>query len=98
MILNSKQNSVMDVMRSVLKRVLLFVLSVMSGVTVFAQSFTVNAPSVVEKGEIFKVVYTADADIESFNTPTFTGLDLLAGPTSSRMSSTQIINGKRTDS
>ena len=98
MILNSKQNNVMDLMRSVLKRVLLFILLFMGGLSVFAQSFTVNAPSVVEKGEIFKVVYTADADIESFNTPTFTGLDLLAGPTSSRMSSTQIINGKRTDS
>ena len=78
MILNSKQNNVMDLMRSVLKRVLLFILFFMGGLSVFAQSFTVNAPSVVEKGEIFKVVYTADADIESFNTPTFTGLDLLA--------------------
>ncbi len=64
----------------------------------FAQSFTVSAPNVVEKDEIFKVVYTANADIEGFTTPTFTGLDLLAGPTSSRMTSTQIINGKRTDS
>ncbi len=64
----------------------------------FAQTFTVNAPSVVEKDEIFKVVYTATADVEKFNTPSFTGVDLLAGPTSSTMRSTQIINGKRTDS
>lgn len=64
----------------------------------FAQNFTVNAPNVVEKDEIFRVVYTADAEIESFTSPTLTGLDLLAGPTSSRMSSTRIINGKRTDS
>ena len=84
-------------MLNILKRTILSALLLMTGVVAFAQSFTVNAPNVVEKGEIFRVVYTADADIESFTTPTFTGLDLLAGPTSSRMSSTQIINGKRTD-
>ena len=84
-------------MLNILKRTILSALLLMTGAVAFAQSFTVNAPNVVEKGEIFRVVYTADADIESFTTPTFTGLDLLAGPTSSRMSSTQIINGKRTD-
>ena len=82
-------------MLNILKRTILSALLLMTGAVAFAQSFTVNAPNVVEKGEIFRVVYTADADIESFTTPTFTGLDLLAGPTSSRMSSTQIINGKR---
>ncbi len=82
---------------NVLKRAVLSALFCMVGFALSAQSFTVNAPNVVEKGEIFRVVYTADAEIESFTTPTFTGLDLLAGPTSSRMTSTQIINGKRTD-
>lgn len=81
-----------------LKRAMLSMLALMAGIVSFAQSFTVSAPNVVEKDEIFKVVYTANADIENFTTPTFIGLDLLAGPTSSRMSSTQIINGKRTDS
>ncbi|MBE6229789.1 MAG: protein BatD [Bacteroidales bacterium] len=77
---------------------LLLILFVMTGISSFAQNFTVNAPNVVEKDEIFRVVYTADAEIESFTTPTLVGLDLLAGPTSSRMTSTRIINGKRTDS
>lgn len=76
----------------------LLILFVMTGISSFAQNFTVNAPNVVEKDEIFRVVYTADAEIESFTTPTLVGLDLLAGPTSSRMTSTRIINGKRTDS
>ena len=80
------------------RRMALLILFLMAGIASFAQNFTVNAPNVVEKDEIFRVVYTADAEIESFTAPSLTGLDLLAGPTSSRMSSTRIINGKRTDS
>ena len=80
------------------RKTLLLIMFLMAGVASFAQNFTVNAPNVVEKDEIFRVVYTADAEIESFTTPMLEGLDLLAGPTSSRMSSTRIINGKRTDS
>lgn len=60
-------------------------------------SFIVDAPRVVGQDEVFKVVYTADGEMSDFVTPTFTGLDVLAGPSPSRMSSTQIINGKRTD-
>lgn len=83
---------------SYLKRAVLVAVFMLAGIVSFAQSFTVSAPNVVEKGEMFRVVFMADADIEDFTMPTFTGLDLLAGPTSSRRSSTQIINGKRTDS
>lgn len=83
---------------SYLKRTMFAALFMLAGIVSFAQSFTVSAPNVVEKGEMFRVVFVADADIEDFTMPTFTGLDLLAGPTSSRRSSTQIINGKRTDS
>lgn len=83
---------------SYLKRTVLAAIFMLAGVVSFAQSFTVSAPNVVEKGEMFRVVFVADADIVDFTMPTFTGLDLLAGPTSSRRSSTQIINGKRTDS
>ncbi len=84
--------------RSVWKGVVSLILALLCGNLAFAQSFTVSAPNVVEINEIFKVVYTADADVESFTAPTVTGMDLLAGPTTSRMSSTQIVNGKRTDS
>lgn len=102
MILNKFQSRCNRNEREVFFRVKTAILTFLLGIAgvcgAFAQSFTVNAPNVVEKGEIFRVVYTANADIESFNTPTFTGLDLLAGPTLSRRSSTQFINGKRTDS
>lgn len=81
-----------------MKRLLLLLFASVS-ITAFAQrSFVVDAPKVVEQNEFFNVVYTANADISKFNQPSFSGLEVLAGPTPSRMSSTQIINGKRTDS
>lgn len=63
-----------------------------------AQStFTVEAPGVVGLDESFRLIFTASAEPSSFNPPPFSGFDVLAGPSSSTMSSTQIINGKRTD-
>ena len=63
----------------------------------FAQHFSVDAPNVVEKDEIFRIVYTCDAEVDEFIAPSLTGLELLAGPMPSRMSSTNIVNGVRTD-
>lgn len=81
-----------------LKRVYLFIILLLSVQLAYAQSsFNVDAPRVVSKSEVFRVVFTADGEIDDFVSPTFTGLDVLAGPSPSRMSSTQIINGKRTD-
>lgn len=81
------------------KKVILALATLLSGVSLFAQtSFTVDVPRVVESGESFRLVYTVNAEPSSFNPPTFTGIDLLAGPSQSRMSSTQIINGKRSES
>lgn len=60
-------------------------------------TFVVDAPRVVEQSEAFRVVFTADGEITNFTKPVFTGLEVLAGPSPSRMSSVQIINGKRTD-
>lgn len=60
-------------------------------------SFTLDAPRVVGQEEVFRVVFTADGEMSDFVSPTFTGLDVLAGPSPSRMSSVQIINGKRAD-
>ena len=72
-------------------------LSLMVGYTAIAQNtFTVDAPRVVGQDEIFRVVYTADGEMENFVSPKVTGAEILAGPSSSRMQSTQIINGKRT--
>lgn len=63
----------------------------------FAQNtFVVQGPGVVEQNEFFNVVFTANDEITDFEMPTVTGAEILAGPTPSRMSSTTIINGKRT--
>ncbi|MFA6770917.1 MAG: BatD family protein, partial [Bacteroidales bacterium] len=61
-------------------------------------SFTAEVPRVVEVGESFRLVFTTNGKPSSFNPPSITGLNVLAGPTSSTMSSTQIVNGKRTES
>lgn len=64
----------------------------------FAQNtFVADAPRVVAQDEVFRVVFTANGEISNFVNPNFTGLEVLAGPTPSRVSSTQIINGNRND-
>ncbi|MBQ2133780.1 MAG: protein BatD [Bacteroidales bacterium] len=80
-----------------LKKVFLAML-LMAGYTAFAQNtFTVDAPRVVGQDEIFRVVFTANGEIESFTNPQVTGAEILAGPSPSRMQSTQIINGQRSE-
>jgi hypothetical protein len=65
---------------------------------VFGQNtFVVETPRVVGEGEQFKIVFVADGEMESFNGPIFSGAEVLAGPFPSRMTSVQIINGKRED-
>ena len=71
------------------------VLLLLLGSAVFAQNtFVVDAPRVVGQDEVFRVVFTADGEIEDFQTPQFTGLEVLAGPSQSKMMSSQYINGK----
>jgi len=80
-------------------RKVFMVLLLLAGYTAVAQNtFTADAPRVVGQDEIFRVVYTADGEISDFTNPTVTGAEILAGPSPSRMQSTQIINGKRTES
>ena len=70
-----------------------------AGVTAWGQnSFKVEAPNVVEQGERFLVRFIANGDVDQFNHPSFTGADVIAGPSKSISSSTTIINGKRTSS
>ncbi len=79
-----------------MKRYTAMLLFLITGLTSFAQvSFHTDAPRVVEIDESFRVVFVSNADPSSFEPPVINGFDILAGPTSSRMSSTQIINGKR---
>jgi hypothetical protein len=58
----------------------------------------VDAPAVVTTDEAFRVVFTATGKTQEFNPPQMDDFQILAGPTSSTMSSTSIINGKRTHS
>ena len=75
------------------------VLLLLVGSMAFAQNtFVVDAPKVVGQDEAFRVVFTADGDIEDFTQPQFTGLEVLAGPSQSKMMSTQFINGKSSKS
>lgn len=61
-------------------------------------SFTVDVPRVVGSDENFRLVFIAEGEPSSFNPPQLKDFDVLAGPSTSTMTSTQIINGKRTDS
>lgn len=81
-----------------LKKVLFFLLLLVGGSAVAQNTFVVDAPRVVGQDEIFRVVFSADGEMTDFTNPSFTGLEVLAGPSPSRMMSTQIINGKRTES
>lgn len=84
---------------TILKRLIVAVALILTGFAASAQvSFVVDAPRVVDLDEEFRIVFITNADPSSFDPPTMQGFDILAGPTSSRMSSTQIINGKKSES
>ena len=62
-------------------------------------TFEVNTPMMVATGEMFRVEFTltnGDAENNSFKAPDFEGLDVLAGPVTSKGRSVQIVNGNRT--
>ncbi len=59
-------------------------------------TLSVSAPAVVEKDEVFNIIYTANGKVGDFTPPQFPGFNVLAGPSLSKINSTQIINGKRT--
>ena len=59
--------------------------------------FTASAPEAVVKGQQFQVKYTVTTQkVKEFRAPSFEGFEVLMGPSSSRQSSTQIINGEMT--
>ncbi|MDD4639220.1 MAG: BatD family protein [Bacteroidales bacterium] len=61
-------------------------------------SFKLDAPGVVALDESFRIVFTATGECSDFTPPNLGDFEVLAGPSTSRMSSTQIINGKKTES
>jgi len=82
-----------------LKKILLIAVVLLTSMAASAQAtFTVDVPRVVGLDENFRLIFVASGEPSDFNPPQFKDFDVLAGPTASTMSSTQIINGKRTDS
>ncbi len=80
------------------KRLLLpVILLLMAGIQAIAQdvSFTAQAPQAVVVGERFRITYKVDSrDSKEFRAPDMKSLNILAGPSTSTSSSTQIINGQ----
>ena len=73
------------------------ILLIMTGVQAIAQdvSFTAQAPQAVVVGERFRITYKIDSrDSKEFRAPDMKSINVLAGPSTSSSSSTQIINGK----
>lgn len=59
--------------------------------------FTASAPDAVVSGEQFRLTYTVNTQkVREFRAPEMKGFNVLMGPTSSRQSSTSIINGNMT--
>lgn len=67
--------------------------------TAYAQTFKTKCPSSASQDETIRVEYTVSTDKAShFNFPQTSDFTILAGPSTSHYSSTQIINGKRSSS
>lgn len=75
---------------------ILMSLFVSLGVAKGQTGLSVDAPAVVALDEAFRVVYTANGKSSGFTPPKIEDFQVLAGPTTSTMSSTNIVNGKRT--
>lgn len=85
-----------------MKKITLFIIIILSTVgSVLAApvTFVMRAPSVVAAGERFRIEFIlSNAGAEKFNPPSFTGLDVLAGPVVSTGTIVEIVNGKQTQS
>ena len=80
-----------------MKRLSILLLSLFAGLTLFAQNtLTVDAPKVVTTDENFRIVFTANGRMSDFKWPGSEHFTVLWGPQSGSMSSTSIVNGKRT--
>jgi len=81
-----------------MKKLIISILSIflLSVVHVFGQNvqFTGSAKNVVRIGERFNLIYSLNAEGNSFRGPEFEKFQVLTGPYTSQSSSVQIINGK----
>ena len=77
------------------KRLLTWVL-LLTSLSGAAQTLKLEGPRVVSTDETFRIVFTADARMSDFNWPGTDDFDVVWGPQKGSMSSTSIVNGKRT--
>ena len=77
---------------------LLAILTIFSALTSAAQTLKFEGPRVVSIDETFRVVFTADGRMSDFDWPGTDDFDVVWGPQKGTMSSTNIVNGKRTSS
>ena len=75
---------------------LLAIFLIFSAIPSFSQTLKVEGPRVVSLDETFRIVFTADARMSDFDWPGTEDFDVVWGPQRGSMSSTNIINGKRT--
>ena len=68
----------------------------LSALTGAAQTLKLEGPRVVSLDETFRIVFTADARMSDFEWPGTDDFEVVWGPQRGSMSSTNIVNGKRT--
>src|SRR5665647_2910466 len=83
-----------------MKKALLYQLIFLISYSLSAQDIYVKAeyPAVVKTGEQFTIMWTVNSGAGEFSAPSFNGLYKLMGPQTSYSSSTQILNGKMSNS
>jgi hypothetical protein len=80
-------------------RIILMILLVLISFNSGAQEvrFNASAPPVVEVGENFRLTYSLNVQANDIRLPDLGNFQFVAGPSTSRSSSVQIINGQRTE-
>ena len=85
-----------------MKRILLstlFVMAMISSTFADEVSFVASAPKTVEVGQRFKIEFKVNSRTDGLPAlPEIDGMEILFGPSTSRTSSTQFINGRKTSS
>jgi len=79
------------------KLIFIFIILLIPGINSYADNvkLVAEAPDAVAVGDQFRITYTVNTqNVKSFRASSMKGLDVLAGPYESRMTSSQYINGK----
>ena len=83
-----------------MRRILFILGLVWLNINIYSQNVNVqvNAPGRVGAGEQFRVVFTINGKVSNFQPPDFKDFDVLMGPSTSRSSNIQVINGRMSQS